>query len=656
MCGIAGFWDPKAERGGMGGRLEDMVRRMRHRGPDASGVWVDERDEVGFGHARLSILDLSELGAQPMHSACGRYVICYNGEVYNFASLRDLLAAEGFSFRGGSDTEVILAAVAHWGVEAAVKRFVGMFAFALWDRAERELVLCRDRLGIKPLYVGLQRGTLVFASELKPFHAIPEFELAINRNSLAVYFRHNYIPAPHSIFENVFKLRPGHLMRFRRGDLDRPALPQALPFWSAKEVVSSRGGGWFEGSEEEAVEALDKLLREAVGMRMIADVPLGAFLSGGIDSSTVAALMQVQSSKPIKTFCIGNVNEGFNEARHAAEVAKHLGTDHTELYVTESEAQEVIPELPRLYDEPFSDSSQIPTYLVSRLARKDVVVSLSGDGGDELFCGYNRYDTGLSVWRKLQAMPGFARRAAGWMLTCRPPEWWDRAYRLAAPIIPARYQVRLPGNKAHKLAETLKAGSVEGMYRTLVSHWSHPGGDLVIGGREPLTNLTDESQFLADDEASFAEKMMYFDLVSYLPDDILTKVDRASMGVGLEARVPLIDHRVVEFAWSLPHSLKTKGATQKWILRRVLERYVPAKLFERPKMGFGVPIEDWIRGDLRDWCEDLLDADRIREEGWLRPEPIQALWKQHKEGAADWHYLLWDVLMFQSWLRDYRRN
>lgn len=650
MCGIAAIFHGSGSEAAFLAEIDGMVSRLRHRGPDARGTWTDAAAGVALGHARLSILDLSEAGSQPMVSGCGRWAISYNGEVYNFADLKKELAERGHAFRGNSDTEVALAAIAEWGVEKALGRFVGMFAFALWDRQERRLWLGRDRLGIKPLYYGLFGGRLLVASELKAFRGLPGVDLAINRDALAAFFRHNCIPAPHCVYENLHKLRPGHLLCINREDLDNRQVPDSRPFWSARDVVATRGGGVFTGGPEQAVEALEEVLSEAVGCRMIADVPLGAFLSGGIDSSTVAALMQAQSGRPVKTFSIGFDREGYNEATHAAAVARHLGTDHSELYVREQEAQAVIPELPVCYDEPFADSSQIPTLLVSRLARREVTVALSGDGGDELFCGYNRYHAGWKAWQRLRSLPGPGRRLLQGLLTSRSPEQWDRLYARVEPALPESLRLRLPGNKAHKMAALLPLSTPQEVYRSLVSHWKDPAA-FVIGANEPLTNVTDPAMQLDSNAASFPEKMMYLDLVSYLPDDILTKVDRASMGVGLEARVPLLDHRVVEFAWSLPHSLKVRGGDSKWILRKVLEKHVPRHFHERPKMGFGIPLGEWLRGDLRDWAEDLLDEGRLHREGYLRPEPVRECWRQHLEGSGDYGYQLWDVLMFQAWLQ-----
>jgi len=629
---------------------QSMANGVTHRGPDDSGTWLDESAGVALGHRRLSIQDLSPLGHQPMVSASGRYVVAYNGEIYNFCQLQQELQSRGYTFRGHSDTEVLLAAVEAWGVEGALERFVGMFAFALWDREDRVLFLARDRLGEKPLYYGWQGGSFLFASELKALRQHPAWEGEVDRDALALYMRHNYVPAPWSIYRGIRKLLPGTLLRIPAG-LRPGELPEPLPYWSAVEVAEAGLLHPFEGSEAEAVEALDRLLRETLGDKMISDVPLGAFLSGGYDSSLVVALMQDLSDRPVKTFSIGFHEEAYNEAHHAAEVARHLGTDHTELYITPEEAMAVIPDLPRLYDEPFADSSQIPTFLVSRLARQQVTVTLSGDGGDELFGGYNRYAQGLEILSRLHRLPRPARRLLAGSLRALPPGAWDRLFALASPLLPASMKVRLAGDKLHKLAGILGLQGEKALYRGLVSHWDAPE-QVVPGSRELPTVLTDPARQarLAD----FTDYMMFTDLVSYLPDDILVKVDRASMGVSLEARVPLLDHRIVEFAWRLPRHMKVRDGQGKWVLRQVLYRYVPREIMERPKMGFGVPIDHWLRGPLREWAESLLEERRLREEGWFDPAPILRKWREHLSGQRNWAYHLWDVLMFQSWLEEVR--
>ncbi len=653
MCGIAGLIDLERRLDGAGLRATALAMSdtLRHRGPDGGGAWIDADHGVALGHRRLSIIDLSPAGNQPMASQSGRYILSYNGEIYNFAELRRELEAKGAAFRGHSDTEVLLAAIDAWGVSGALKRCNGMFAFALWDRAGRSLILARDRLGEKPLYFGWAGGAFLFASELRAFAAWPGFAPEIDRGALALSLRHNYIPAPYSIYQGIYKLPPAAILTLTPDLQARDPGLETLArnfeaYWSAREAAERGSAEPFSGSDEAAVEALDTCLRAAVQSRTVADVPLGAFLSGGIDSSCVVALMQAQAARPVKTFSIGFHETGYNEAEHAKAVAAHLGTDHTELYVTPREAQDTIPKLPEIYDEPFSDSSQIPTFLVSQLARRHVTVSLSGDGGDELFGGYNRYAWAETIWRKLGRLPAPGRRALAKILTGAAPRTWQRLFDLANPVLPARWRQQHGGEKLHKLARILDAEGQEALYLQLVSHWSDPAG-VVLGSKEPATILSDPGRWARLD--SFTARMMYLDTVTYLPDDILTKLDRASMAVGLEARVPLLDHRAVEFAWHLPMHMKLRHGQGKWALRQVLARYVPRELFERPKMGFGVPLDLWLRGPLRDWAEALLDESRLRREGFFDPAPIRRLWADHLSGRANWQYDLWDVLVFQAW-------
>jgi len=653
MCGIAGAVDTRARSSAA--ELDAIARRMAdaliHRGPDDGGTWTDAGAGVALGHRRLSILDLSPEGHQPMRSACGRFVIVYNGEVYNYRELRAELEKERAApaWRGHSDTEVILAAIRHWGLDAALGRFVGMFAFALWDQEQRVLHLVRDRMGEKPLYYGWINDVFLFGSELKALRAHPQWRGEIDRNALALFLRHNYIPAPYSIYRNVYKLRPGTALTLRLDGSRTGAEPELQPasYWSVRQAAER---GVAEPLAEADLENhLDRLLREAVAGQMVADVPLGAFLSGGVDSSTVVALMQAQSARPVKTFSIGFREAGYDEAVHAQAVACHLGTDHTELYVSPAEAMAVIPRLPALYDEPFSDSSQIPTFLVSQLARRHVTVSLSGDGGDELFGGYNRYFWGRRIWRNIGWMPRWLRGMLARGMSSVSPQSWDRVFQMAGPVLPGHLEQSAPGDKLHKLAEVLAVDCPESMYQQLVSHWKSPTR-LVPGSMEPATCLTDRHQWARLPD--FTLRMMFLDMISYLPDDILVKVDRASMGVSLESRVPLLDHRLVEFAWRVPLSLKLRGDGGKWLLRQVLHRYVPRELIDRPKMGFGIPIDSWLRGPMREWADALLDEKRLREEGFFAPVPIREKWAEHLSGKRNWQYYLWDVLMFQSWLAE----
>lgn len=646
MCGIVGFFGA-----GRGSRqdLEHLAQRMsesiRHRGPDAAGVWSDSENGIAFGHRRLSILDLSPAGHQPMMSACGRYTVVFNGEIYNHSELRRELERSGetLAWRGHSDTETLLAAVASWGMESALKKFVGMFAFAMWDCQTLTLTLARDRLGEKPLYYGWQGSTFLFGSELKALKVHPSFHAEIDRQALALFLRHNYVPAPYSIYRDIFKLLPGTYFSLRAGE--REVKPKA--YWSARLVAEAGQREPFTGTEQNAAEELQRLLSQVIAGQMIADVPLGAFLSGGLDSSTIVALMQAQSKRAVKTFTIGFLNEGYNEAEQAKAVARHLGTEHTELYVTPQEAMAVIPRLPLLYDEPFADSSQIPTFLVAQLARRSVTVSLSGDGGDELFGGYNRYSWATNIWRSVGCLPRSFRVALAGVLTVLPPQAWNVVFQGLGKLLPTGWRYANPGDKLHKLAEVLPVRSQEEMYRNLVSLWKQPG-KVVIGGNEHPFLMNDAAN--QPDLQDFSHRMMYLDFVSYLPDDILVKVDRAAMGVSLETRVPFLDHRLVEFAWRLPLSMKIRNGQGKWILRQVLYKQVPKELVERPKMGFGIPLDVWLRGPLREWAETLLAEDRLRREGFFNPAPIREKWAEHLSGRRNWSYLLWSVLMFQAWL------
>ena len=642
MCGIAGFWQTKRQAEVPAEILLRMGNALKHRGPDDSGVFYDDSTGVGLVHRRLSILDLSPAGHQPMASHSERYLIIFNGEVYNFDEIRKELGT-GHAWRGHSDTEVMLGAFERWGVEASVQRFVGMFAFALWDHSERKLFLVRDRLGIKPLYYGWVEGQFVFASELKAIRQYPGFQAQIDRNVLALYMRHNYVPAPHCIYQGISKLNAGCILALS-GPQEQPVVKQ---YWSATEVAKEGLRSPADGPEKEIIGQLERKLAEAVKLRMISDVPLGAFLSGGIDSSTVVALMQSQSARPVKTFTIGFHEDAYNEANHAKAIAAHLGTDHTELYVTPQEALNVVPLLPAMYDEPFADVSQVPTYLVSKLARQSVTVSLSGDGGDELFGGYGRYFLMKRVWNSMRPFPKPLRKAVSRMIASVPPETIDKMYRAASPLVPRNKRSYPMGDKAHKLAGVLGAESQEHIYMHALTHWENPAA-VVNGAREPETvrRFVQEAQWLP----SMEEAMMLTDTVHYLPDDILTKVDRASMAVSLEARVPILDHRVVEFAWRLPMRFKIRDGKGKWALRQVLYKYVPAAMIERPKMGFGVPIDSWLRRELRDWAEDLLSVESLERHGLFNIEAIRTKWQEHTSGSRNWQYLLWDVLVFQDWM------
>lgn len=645
MCGITGFFDPfpSETRENLQSTLERMSAALAHRGPDDSGLWLDEMRGIGLGFRRLAILDLSPTGHQPMISADGRYVMVFNGEVYNFGEVRAELQAQGRAFRGTSDTEVLLEAICVWGLEDALAKFNGMFAFALWDRRQNQLSLVRDRMGVKPLYYGWAGQCLLFGSELKSLHANPAFLAEIDRDALTLYLRHNYIPSPHSIYSAIRKLPPGAILTL--DSTTRPGAETITSYWSAGDAIRSSRIDPFSGDETQAADELEGLLTESIGLRMLADVPLGAFLSGGIDSSTLVALMQKISPIPVQTFSIGFNEFGYDEAGYARAVAAHLGTEHTELYITSEQARAVIPNLARMYDEPFANSSQIPTFLVSRLARQHVTVSLSGDGGDEMFGGYNRYAWVEQIWRKLGWLPAPARSLMAKGL--------DAAASRGLSNFVGKIGFPNPADKIHKLAGALRATSPDEIYLDLVSFWKQPV-EIVRNAREPLTPLTDQRFW--QDSFSLAEQMMALDAITYLPDDGLVKVDRASMAASLEVRVPFVDdHRILEFAWRLPLDYKIRAGQGKWILRQVLYRHVPKQLIERQKMGFGVPIDSWLRGPLREWAEDLLGEDRLRREGFFHPAPIRQKWHEHLSGRHNWQHELWGVLMFEAWLDEWHR-
>jgi asparagine synthase (glutamine-hydrolysing) len=641
MCGITGYWGGKCKTS----IAEQMSNRMVSRGPDGFGLWMSEANSLVLAHRRLSIVELSPAGAQPMISPCGRLTLVFNGEIYNHGDIRKQLEIEGgaIQWRGHSDTETLLAGLRHWGVEKCLSKLIGMFAFALWDNSERRLVLARDRMGEKPLYYGRMGDVFLFGSELKALRAHPAWLGEIDRDVLALFFRFNYVPTPWSIYRGIYKLPPATFLTIT--DQGR-SVGAPVCYWDLGKVAERGVEHPFE-SADQLTDELDVLLRDAVKRQMAADVPLGSFLSGGYDSTTVAALMQAQSDRPVKTFSIGFHEAGFDEAVHAKRVARHLGTEHTEMYVTPHEAMAVIPKLPAIYDEPFSDVSQIPTYLVSQLARKHVTVSLSGDGGDELFCGYNRYVSGYGIWKKLRGLPQPARHMLAFWLNHAPGNTLDKWQRL----LPRQLQVSSLADRLPKLADALAHQDGRSYYQALVSQTKNPA-QLVLGATELETLL---SLTVQPDLPGLQEQMMFWDMMTYLPDDILTKVDRASMGVSLEARVPLLDHRVVEFAWKVPTSLKYRDGQGKWLLRQVLYRYVPKELMDRPKMGFSVPIGHWLRGPLRDWAESLLSESRLRQEGYLNPRPIREMWLEHLSGRRSWQYKLWGVLMFQAWLEEQRQ-
>lgn len=644
MCGLTGYIDHRpATRQTREAIVSAMAQMLYHRGPDDGGAWVDAEAGVALGFRRLSIIDLSPLGHQPMVSASGRYVIVFNGEIYNFKDVKARLAQEGVTLRGHSDTEVLLEGVARWGARPAIAACEGMFAVAIWDRQERTLTLARDRIGIKPLYWGLTPDhVLLFGSELKALRRHPAWRGEIDRDAVALFMRYGYVPAPYSIYRDVWKLEPGTILTYRRG-----AEPTIERYWDVRQIAEMAQFDPVPGSDDDRVAMLEHLMQRSVKNEMVSDVPLGAFLSGGIDSSLVTALMQANSANPIKTFSIGFNTQGFDEARHAAAVARHLGTDHTELYVADADVRNVIPQLPVWYDEPFADSSQIPTFLVSRLAREHVTVALSGDGGDEMFAGYPRYRWARSLNRVISLLPNPARRVTGTLMSAVP----NSVAGAVMTLLPANERPQRPGQSLKKLGRLLHGSAAGEFHREIVSIWNDPES-VVHGAREPALSITDPQLALA--LPHLAERMMLTDLIIYLPDDILAKVDRASMAVSLEVRVPLLNHHIVELALRLPFNMKLRGNVTKWAMRQILYKYVPKELIERPKQGFMVPLDDWLRGPLREWLGDLIAPDPLRRDGYFDPDAIAMRWRDHCARNWDWGYALWNVAMFQSWLAQER--
>lgn len=653
VCGIAGFvqisQDLKSDEFALiAKRMSDAIL---HRGPDSEGQWVDPSVGVALAFRRLAILDLSPSGKQPMVSHCGRYTMVMNGEIYNYQLLKSEIEKSGkfsYAFRGTSDTEVLLAAMTAWGIEEALRKTNGMFAFAVWDKETRTLTMARDRLGEKPLYYGIHGKTLLFGSELKALKAHPAFRNEIDRDVLTLFFRASYIPQPYSIYRAIKKLPPAHFVEFhsKTGTLSEPKA-----YWDIKTACENGVKHPFRGSEEDAVHELELLLKDSVKMRMASDVPLGAFLSGGVDSSLTAAMMQDQSETPIQTFTMGFTEKAYDESHFARKVASHLGTHHTERTVTAQDALDVIPLLPTLFDEPFSDSSQIPTYLVSKITREKVTVALSGDGGDELFGGYTRHTWGKTAWKLVDTLPDPVKQVFSSGLNLVPPASWTQFFHTLEPVLPEKFRWTNAGEKFQKLADILKSENPEDLYRTLSSRLNNPT-NLVVGAKEPPTLFTNKNAW--PEISDFSLKMMYLDLVTYLPDDILAKMDRASMGVSLEARVPFLDHRIVEFAWTLPLEMKIKEGKTKHLLRKLLYKYVPKELIERPKMGFSVPIDSWLKGPLKEWASSLLSPSKIKQEGFLNASLVTEKWNQHLSGERNFQHQIWDILMFEAWLEKNR--
>jgi len=650
MCGIAGSFAKATSLGktDIEKHATRMIDALRHRGPDDGGVWVDSNMQLSLAHRRLSILDLSPAGHQPMISTSSRYVIVFNGEVYNHLELR--LCLKDFVWRGHSDTETLLAAFDAWGIKVTLQKIEGMFAFAVWDRDLKELTLVRDRIGEKPLYYGWQKNVFLFGSELKALTAHPGWSAEIDQNALTLFMRYGNVPSPYSIWKGIKKLLPGSMIIIKPNTSKEGILPEPEFYWQAPKLSERKKDIYHEDAI--AVDQLDQILRTSIKRQMIADVPIGAFLSGGVDSSTIVAMMQEFSIRPVRTFSIGFTDDDFNEAKYAKVIAEYLGTTHTELYVSPKTMMEVIPNLPRIYDEPFADSSQIATYLVAALARSDVKVALSGDGGDEIFGGYNRYIYGPLLWGQIRHLPVSIRKMAAKILCGTSPAKLD----LLGRYLPCRYRVKSLGDKIHKLASILDSNDSEDLYLRLISQQSNHES-IVVGGSDLEFWANQKASELMANQSGIAlsERMMFQDLIGYLPDDILTKVDRASMSVGLETRIPMLNHRVVEFASQLPLHMKIRNGQNKWVLRQVLHRYLPKEMIERPKQGFGVPLAEWLRGPLRDWAETLLDESRLRNEGHFRPESIRKRWKEHLSGDRNWQYWIWNVLMFQTWRENWKR-
>lgn len=633
MCGIAGF--AFGAQKNLSDVLSAMTDKLSHRGPDGAGTWIDEQAQIYFGHRRLAIVDLSLHGQQPMHSNCGRYVITYNGEIYNFKELQQTLKSKGYVFQSDSDTEVLLSAISCWGVLQTLQECDGMFAFAIWDKQEKTLYLARDRFGEKPLYYGWINNTLVFASELKALREFPGFNPAINRDAVTLYLKYGYVPTPHTIYQDIHKLPPGHLFISKEKNANKP-VPQA--YWSLANTIERSSNKLLMADEPQLIKQGYDLLKNTVANRMMGDVSSGALLSGGIDSSLITLLMQANSQKPIKTFTVGFAENAFNEATIAKEVAELLGTDHAEIYVQHNDVLNIIPQLTSIYDEPFADSSQIPTYLVAKLARQEVTMCLSGDGGDELFGGYNRYLWGNRLWQMMQNVPHFFRNSMSKILLSVTPGMWDKLFSIA--------KQKQAGDKIHKVAQLLKMKSKEEAYHFFITC----GFDAEKSMPKSFIDEAMES-FTA---TNFSEWMMYLDAMSYLPDDVLTKVDRASMHAGIEIRAPFLDPKVVEFAWQLPSSMKMRGSEGKWLLRKILQQHLPAKLIDRPKMGFGVPLADWLRGPLRPWAEELLCESSLQQQNFFSPKLISDRWREHLSGKRNWQHSLWVVLMLQAWLREHQ--
>ena len=646
MCGINGFYSKSLST--FNNAILRMNSAISYRGPDNSGVWIDKNLGIVLGHQRLSIIDLSEAGNQPMQSCSGRFILTYNGEVYNHLEIRKELEQSNpnIKWKGSSDTETLLEAIDFWGIKTTLKKTVGMFAFGIWDKKNCSLTLAKDRMGEKPLYYGWQgegdNKVFIFGSELKSLKVHPSFAGKINRDSIALQLRHNCIPAPYSIYQNIYKLYPGHYLHLNEKNLKKGLMPAQKAYWSTVECAINGNNNQLKICEFNIQKNLESQLKLSVKQQMISDAPIGAFLSGGIDSSLIVALMQSQSRYPVKTFTIGFDETGYSEAQYAKKIAKHLGTNHSELYISAKTAMEVIPNLPLIYDEPFSDSSQIPTFLVSQFAKKQVKVALSGDGGDELFCGYNRYIMYQKFLTAFNLMPSNLRKSLAFVIQSISPKNLNNISK----FFPGIRQYSAFGDKMHKFANILKVKSLDEIYNVLTSHWLNPN-EVVINSKEPGTLLTEFKPELRG--LNSEQQMMVLDLITYLPNDILVKIDRAAMASSLETRAPFLNHKLLEYVWKIPQSLKLRNGHGKWILKKILNQYVPKNLTERPKMGFGIPIDIWLRGPLRDWAENLLNEKKLQKEGFFNPRLVRDKWSEHLSGNRNLHTNLWDILMFQAW-------
>ena len=647
MCGITGFISPYLSKNNFKQNISCMTNKLEHRGPDDEGIWFDADSGVALGHSRLSIVDLSSAGHQPMISGCGRYYIVFNGEIYNHKSLRKKLS-DSINWQSHSDTETLINAISQWGLKKTLSKLLGMFAFAIWDRKQHKLTIVRDRLGEKPLYFGFNGKTLLFGSELKAIEAFPGESLNINKDSLEQYLRYGYVPAPYSIYKGIYKLSPGNFIEFSLEDVKAKSIPKSLKYWSLTSIIKKHQTKEFLGSDIEATNQLENLLKKSISGQLLGDVPLGAFLSSGVDSSTVVSLMQTQSSNPINTFTIGFKEFGYDESESAKEISSFLGTNHCELFLTPKDALNIIPRLPTIYDEPFSDVSQIPTFLISQFASNNVKVCLSGDGGDELFCGYSRHIAGPRILRILKNIPFKLRNIISNFIQKIPPSKWDDFYYACEIFLPRHLRINLPGIKIYKISDLIKYETLYEIYLSLISSWSSP--------HEIILDKNDNKEFEDFEFSNIKLKdpfhqIMCMDTLNYLPNDILVKIDRAAMASSLETRLPLLDHRVIEFAWKTPLNMKLKDNQSKWLLRQVLKRYLPDNLIEGPKKGFSVPIAQWLRGPLKNWADDLLDEKLIFSQNYFSAKPIKIKWEEHLSGKQDWSKQLWTILMFQSWLQ-----